>query len=258
MHRYENRVAIVTGGGSGIGRATAIRVASEGAAVAVVDVDEAGAKATVDEIQSKGGSGLAYLFDVSDPTAFGEALRSIESDLGAVKLLVNNAAVGGNGAITSWDEATMSRAFDVNVKAVMHGTGIVGGAMAAGAGGAIVNIASMAGITGLCGMAPYTATKGAVVALTRSTAMELAPSVRVNAIAPGKIITPFREKAFGVALSGEEIEAMSATYPLQRVGVADDVAAAVAFLGSDDAAFITGVVLPVDGGRTSGFHGSPV
>lgn len=158
------------------------------------------------------------------------------------------------GRIVGFDPAVLDRAFDVNVKGLLNGMSLVGAAMGQGRGGAIVNIASMSGVAGIPGVVPYTMSKGAMIALTRSAAMELAPDIRVNAIAPGKVLTPFRAKMMGSELSDAEIRALGAWYPLQRVGVPEDVAAAVAFLASDDAAWITGIVLAVDGGKTAGFH----
>jgi NAD(P)-dependent dehydrogenase (short-subunit alcohol dehydrogenase family) len=252
LTRFDEKIAVVTGAGSGIGQATAERIADEGGRVAIVDIDGAAADIVAKSIRANGGEATAFSFDIADRVAYGRAVDEITDQLGPVDLLVNNAAIGGVGRLENWDEASFRRVIDVNVLGVLHGISLLGPRMVSRGSGAIVNITSMAAEYGLAGLTPYTISKGGVSALTRSSAMELAPAVRVNAIAPGKIITPFREKMFGAALTESEIAEIAATYPLRRVGNPEDIAAAVAFLGSDDAAFITGVVLSVDGGRTVG------
>jgi NAD(P)-dependent dehydrogenase (short-subunit alcohol dehydrogenase family) len=252
LMRFDAKVAVVTGGGSGIGQATAERIADEGGRVAIVDIDGAAAEVVATSIRANGGEAVAFSYDIADRAAYARAVDEITDQLGPVDVLVNNAAIGGVGRLESWDEAAFRRVIDVNVLGVLHGISLLGPRMVKQGSGAIVNITSMAAEYGLAGLTPYTISKGGVSALTRSAAMELAPHVRVNAVAPGKIITPFRERMFGAALTDREIAEIAATYPLRRVGNPEDIAAAVAFLGSDDAAFVTGVILSVDGGRTVG------
>jgi NAD(P)-dependent dehydrogenase (short-subunit alcohol dehydrogenase family) len=248
------KVALVTGAGSGIGLATAQRLAAEGAGVAVTDVDENSAHEVAGDIRKAGGRATAYRLDVSDRSAYQRTVAQVTSELGPIGILVNNAALGLPGRVVGLDPAMLQRAFDVNVKGTLYGMDIVGATMLEADGGSIVNIASMGAVMGIPGMAPYTTTKGAVISLTRSAAMELAPRIRVNAIAPGKIHTAFRKRMLGTDLTDDEAREIEARIPLQRIGMPGDVAAAVAFLASHDAAFITGIILPVDGGKTAGFH----
>lgn len=254
LTRYAATVAVVTGAGSGIGRAVAIRLASEAAAVAVVDISADAASDVADEITKAGGSSHAYSFDVSDRAAWAEHVERAQTDLGPVRLLVNNAGVGSSGGIDSWDGDAFDRVLAVNVKGMIHGIAATSSQMRAAGGGAVVNVASLSGIYGVPGVTAYSASKGAIVALTRAAAMELAPSIRVNAIAPGKVITPMRAKMFGSDLTEEELTAIASGYPLNRIGECEDMAAAVAFLGGPDAANITGIVLPVEGGLLAGFN----
>jgi NAD(P)-dependent dehydrogenase (short-subunit alcohol dehydrogenase family) len=256
LARYAGRVALVTGAGSGIGRATAARIGEEGGAVAVADVDADAARAVTEEIVAAGGCARPANFDVADRAAYEAAVDSVEAELGPIDVLVNNAAVGGVGTVRSWDPEMYQRMMDVNALGVLHGIAVVGPRMSARGRGAIVTITAIAAGYGLPGIVPYTMSKGAVTALTFAAAMELAPHVRVNAVAPGKVVTPFRERMLGIPTTNADLAAIAATYPLRRVGQPEDIAAAVAFLGSDDAAFITGIVLAVDGGLTAGSTGT--
>jgi len=221
--------------------------------VGVVDLEPWPARETAAAIEDRGGRALPLVVDVADRAAYEEVVKGLTEAAGPIDVLVNNAGIGARMSISDWDEHIFDRVVAVNLKGLVHGLGIVGRSMRE-RGGAVVNMASMGAVMGIRGLTPYTATKGAILALTRSAAMELAPRARVNAVAPGKVVTPLRARMLGREQTAEELEAQRAFYPLQTVGQPEDVAAGVAFLASDDARFITGVTLPIDGGRTAGFH----
>lgn len=256
MARLEGKVALITGAASGIGAASALRMASEGAAVMCADIDLAGAEQTAATIAERGGSSAALKLDVGDAAAVEDAIRQTDRELGGFHVLYNNAGISGLNA----DWATVLR---VNLDGVYNGLFYGCKALAARGGGSIINTASIAGLVGLVspsvegiprtemeyGAGAYLASKGGVVQLTRQFAVWFAPEkVRVNAIAPGYIETPMTAPFRG---EGGWTEYLAALHPLGRLGKPEEIAAAAAFLASDDASFITGVILPVDGGYTA-------
>ncbi len=253
MARFGGRVAVVTGGGSGIGAATARQLAAEGAVVVVADVLTQRAQEVAKSIEAAGGYATAETVDVTSRTAVDDLVERTVDVHGRLDVMVNNAGVGSIGPLAALTEDTLSRLLDINVKGVVHGTAAAGRYMlASNIHGAIVNTSSAAAVFGSPFQAVYSATKGAVLALTRSAAMEFAPSIRVNAVCPGGVRTRFMEAATGVAMPPEMDAVAGKVHPLGRMAEPHEVAAAIAFLASDDASFITGAALPVDGGLTAG------
>ena len=243
--RFENQVAIVTGAGRGIGHAIAVRLASEGARVACVSRSEANAQRTADEINAaRAGAAKAYAVDVSDHAAVHQTASRILEDFGRTDILVNNAGVTRDGlsmrmSVDDWDQV-----IDTNLKGAFSFTQAVMRGMIKQRSGRIINISSIAGLTGNAGQANYSASKAGLIGLTKTLARELASrGITVNAVAPGFIVTDMT----GV-LSEQIKEAILPKIPLGRFGQSEDIAAVVAFLASTEANYITGQVLTVDGG----------
>ncbi len=248
---HSGRTAFVTGAGSGIGRAIASRLAGEGAAVVVADVRLDGARQTVDAIESAGGRALAIELDVRVP-AQAEAARdaSLEA-FGAINFLVNNAGLVRMSVLDDLDEEEWDLVLDTNLKGMYVVTRAIASAIGDAGGGAIVNMSTIESevIVSSAGhpQVHYNASKGGVKMLTKALAVELAERrIRVNAVAPGPIATSFIPG--GDLRSAEAWAFMATRLLIDRVGEPEDVAAAVSFLLSNDASFITGVQLPVDGG----------
>ncbi|MFC5946861.1 SDR family NAD(P)-dependent oxidoreductase [Pseudonocardia lutea] len=239
--RFAGEVALVTGAASGIGRATAERLAAEGATVVLADLDSAVLDDAVDEVVAKGGTAHGLRLDVTVEQEWADAVGWIAAQLDRLDILVNNAGVGDLRTI----EDTTLEGY-VAVTNVLQ-TGVFLGMKAAGpllkaARGAVVNVSSMFGLVGGAGLSPaYHGAKGAVRTMTKGVAVNWGPDgVRVNSVHPGFIATPM--------LEGADKAALGAGLPLRRVGSAEEVAAAIAFLASSEAAYITGVELSVDGG----------
>ncbi len=248
--RLAERVALVTGAGSGIGRATAELFAREGARVGVLDRDANAAEATVASIRSAGGQALALLADVTREAEVAEAVAHAVREFGRLDVLHNHAGIlpDGDASILDVDEATIDRALAVNIKGMMLVAKHVGRAMRDGGGGAIVNTASDLAIIALPGICSYVSSKSAIPGLTRSMAVDLAQhNIRVNAVAPGFTYTAMTA---GLASNQPLMDAMRETYLLKELGQPIDVAQCVLFLASDEARFVTGAVLVVDGGHT--------
>jgi NAD(P)-dependent dehydrogenase (short-subunit alcohol dehydrogenase family) len=242
--KLNGKVALVTGAGSGIGRATARRVAAEGAAVLCVDL--ALADATAATIEADGGRSAAVTMDVRDAAAWAAAVAEVVERYGPLDLLANVAGVVSTGPDTVVDQSEdgWDRIVAINLRGSWLGMRAVLPGMLDRARGRIVNIASEAALIGMPGLAAYSATKGAIAALTRQAAIEyVAAGVTVNAIAPGYIRTPIQD-GIDPALLAEQAAALPTGY----WGQPEDIAASIAHLFSDDASYITGQVLAVDGG----------
>jgi len=243
------RVALVTGGGAGIGEAACLRLAREGRAVGVLGRRIGPACAVADAIVAAGGRACAVQADVADRAQVASALAEVRAALGPVTILVNNAGIEEFTPFDEIAEDAWDRVMDANLKGVYHVTQLVLPDMVAAGWGRIVNLTALGAQTGAANMAHYTASKGGLVALTRSLAVELGgKGITVNAVSPGFILTPMSQRAIDGDLFPVPYEDIVATYPIPRVGRPDEAAAAIAFFASDDAGYITGQNLGVNGG----------
>lgn len=247
--RLKEKVAIITGAASGFGAEIARIYAREGAKVVIADLNEAGAQAVAAEI---GPSAVGIKCDVTKRADIDHAVKTAVDRFGTVDIVVNNAGyTHKNQPFLNVDEASFDRCFDVNVKAIYHMINAVVPLMRAKKSGVILNVGSTAGIRPRPGLSWYNASKGAANLLTKSLAVELAPdNIRVNVIAPVMGVTGMLGDFMGVPDTPENRARFIATIPLGRLAVPQDIANVALFLASDEAAFLTGVELPVDGGRT--------
>lgn len=256
----QGRMAVVTGAGSGIGRAIAQMMAARGASVAAIDLNESAAQDTVQRITADGGRAAAYQADVSDSTAFDAAVTAAVSDLGALDIMVNNAGIlDGYFDVDEMDEAVWRRVIDIDLTSVFLGCKRTLKEMLPRGQGRIINMASVAGLNGTGGGAAYIAAKHGVVGLTRQMAVVYsARGITVNCVRPGPISTDLRMNSQevlgagvpdmsqrGVAVNEDQIRQL---IPAGKRGTVDDIASAVCFLASDEASYITGHSLVVDGG----------
>lgn len=245
MNRLNARTALVTGAASGIGRATALRLASEGAAVVIADLQDEKAAAVVAEIEAAGGTAIAVHLDVTDEASWAAAVAATVERFGGLGILVNNAGIGDTVPIEQSTTEEYVKVISITQNSVYFGLKAAGEALKASGNGAVVNVSSMFGIVGGFGTSPgYAAAKGAVRTLTKSVALGWATEgVRVNSIHPGFVDTPI--------LGDTDRSMLAQTTPMGRIAQPEELAAAIAFLVSDDASFMTGSELVVDGGYTA-------
>ncbi len=245
----KNKVALVTGAASGIGRATALTLAQKGASVIVTDIQEAMGKETVALLEQAGGQAVFYPLDVTDKTAIKEVIVKGIDQFGPINLAVNNAGIGGAIAAThevrdeDWD-----RMMDINLKGVFYCMREEISAMLYHKGGSIVNVSSLAGLNGFRMNGPYSVAKHGVIGLTKSAAAEYATlGIRVNAVCPGVTETPILGPA--VEIMKQVVEFRT---PMQRMGRPEEIAQSICYLLSDEASYITGHCLAIDGGMETG------
>jgi len=245
----ETPTAVVTGGSGGIGRAIAVALGAQGGRVAVGwSTGEEGAAKTVIDIEGAGGQAMTVHIDVTQPESVDAAFGRVEEAWGQVGVLVNNAGVTGDGLLMRMSDEQWATVVRTNLDGAFHTIRRALPGMVRARAGRIVNVGSVAGITGSAGQANYAAAKAGLVGLTRSVARELAPrSITCNLVAPGPIATAMLD-----ALPEARRHELAASVPLGRLGEPDEVAGVVAFLCSDAAAYITGAVIPVDGGLGMG------
>lgn len=252
--RLEGKVGITTGAGSGIGRATALAFAREGAKVVVSDINEASAEETRDQILANGGDAISLRVDAASPEDNEALVRAAVDKYGRVDIAFNNAGI--EGLIASTEEYPLpdwEKIIAINLSSVYYAMRAQIPQMREQGGGAIVNTASILGLVGFAQTPGYTAAKHGVVGLTKTAALENAPlGIRINAINPGFIETPLvMERGVKAGESKEAYDALVALHPMGRLGRSEEIANAVVWLASDEASFVTGISLPVDGGYTA-------
>lgn len=247
MFSLINKTALVTGGGSGIGRAIATLFARQGAAVTILDLDEKGAAATTEEITKAGGQANYILCNVSDQ----QAVKAAVAQLPAIHILVNNAGVAHVGTAENTSVEDFSRIFEINVKGIYNCLHEVIPVMKT-TGGVILNMASIASSVGITDRFAYSMSKGAVVGMTLSTARDfMSAGIRCNCISPARVHTPFVDGFIAKNYPGKEVEMfekLSKSQPIGRMGQVEEIAALALYLCSDEASFITGNDYPIDGG----------
>lgn len=242
--RLKGKVAIVTGGGRGIGEATAKKFTAEGAKVVVVDLNEEDINRTVEEITTSGGEALGMIVNVTNREHVDKMIQDTVAHFGRVDIVVNNAGITADAQLVKMEEDQWDRVIEVNLKGVFNVGQAAAKQMKEQQGGVILNASSVVGLYGNFGQSNYAATKWGVIGMAKTWAKELGKyGIRSNAVAPGFIMSPMTEK-----MPDKVLDMMKSKSPLGDLGYPEDIANAYAFLASDEARFITGTVLSVDGG----------
>jgi meso-butanediol dehydrogenase/(S,S)-butanediol dehydrogenase/diacetyl reductase len=251
--KLEDKVAVITGAGSGIGRATAILFAAEGARVVVADVVRAAGEETVEQIRQDGGMGVFAHADVTKESDVATMVQLAVETYGRLDVLYNNAGVTLPATVTATTEDIWNKTIDINLKGVMLGCKYAIPAMLKHSSGSIINTASMLGLVASPNQAPYCAAKGGVVMLTKQVAVDYAGhNIRANCICPSEVDTPMHRKFIAESSDPEATrQRLLERIPLGRVASPEEIARVALFLASDDSSYITGVALPVDGGLTA-------
>jgi 3-oxoacyl-[acyl-carrier protein] reductase len=244
MDRLKGKVVIITGGASGIGRETALMCAKEGGRIAVFDMNEAGLREVEETIRGMGGECVGYKVDVSNFEEVSNAVQQVVAHFGTIDILVNNAGITRDNFLTKMEIEDWNKVIAVNLTGTFNCGKAVLPIMMEKMSGVVVNVSSVVGVYGNIGQSNYAASKAGVIGLTKTWAKEFGKKgIRVNAVAPGFIKTPMTEK-----VPDKVIEYMVSKTPMARMGEAREVASAIVFLASDEASFITGHILHVDGG----------
>jgi len=252
--RLTNKVAFITGGGNGIGKAIALCFASEGACIGILDIDALALEATTKQITVSGGTCLPYHGNVNSSKDIIDALAKTNDQFGGLDILVSNAGVAIPGSVTEISEEDWDMVIDINLKGAFRVSKYGIPYLLKRGGGSVINVASTQGWRGFPGWSGYAATKGAIIALSRQIAMEYSKNhVRCNSIAPGAIDTPMNDWVFAQAPDpAAERNKWDQNTPLGRIGRGDDIARAALYLASDDGEWVTGTCLVVDGGQLAG------
>lgn len=244
MKRLENKIAVITGGRSGIGRATALRFADEGAHVIIWDVADKKGEEAITALKDKGSNAAYYHVDTTDKEQIAKATEDVISRYGRIDILINNAGITKDSTLLKMTDEQWERVIDVNLNGVYHCTRAIAPIMAQNNYGRIINASSVVGLFGNFGQTNYAATKAGLIGMTQTLSKELGrKGITVNAVAPGFIATEM------IQLMPEDVLAgMEAKVPVKRLGQPEEVAALYAFLASDEAAYINGAVIRIDGG----------
>ncbi|MFB0546230.1 MAG: SDR family NAD(P)-dependent oxidoreductase [Anaerolineae bacterium] len=251
--KLKDKVAVITGGAIGIGAATAQLFAREGAKIALIDIDAAQGEETCRKIRDQGGSCQFYQADVSNGEQVARVLEQIVRDFKQVDILVNNAGIWRPGRVTDLDEETWDSVLNTNLKGIFLVSKHILPVMIKAKQGVVINVASVAGLVGASGASAYAASKGGVVNLSRSMALDFAPyNIRVNCLCPGLTDTAQGDTVVGhYKPETDPTEAKRTWQPLHRVGTAEDIAKAALYIASDDSEFMTGSIFVIDGGLTA-------
>lgn len=248
--QLQGKVTIITGAATGIGRATALLFAREGASVVVADINEDDAQRTVADIEGEGADARFVRTDVSEAEDVQALMERAAEEMGGIDVIVNNAGAQRSGAVTEFEESEWDLLMRVNPRSCFLGAKYGVPYLRERGGGSIVNVSSLAGLKGGPGMTAYSASKGAIIAFTRALAEELAPdNIRANSVCPGWIDTPFNEPAIEfMGGRAQQEEMVQQTVPLKRQGTPEEIAPGILYLASDASSYVTGQELVIDGG----------